>query len=224
MDKIIFVDIDGVLNALTPYISKAHKEASGFETWKHFEVLREEYPHMFMYQNSYVEKYDINYAPELLQALSSLADEGSEIRFLTTWGLDVHDVFCEKASFGVGRKWKTYKEFTPSSVYWEDDIIGTWWKHHILKTALVDNPDKNIVFIDDIALMKSQNRYFPADYGAATKSMIKQHPNFMVIVPNPNIGISRHELETVLTKDFFMNDIFVSDRVIGASDMDIFDV
>lgn len=224
MDKIIFIDIDGVLNALTPYISHAHKEASGFETWEHFQVLREDYPHMFLYQHSYVTKYDINYSPELLLGLESLHSEGVEIRFLTTWGFDANDVFCNKTGFEVGRKWKSYKEFTPSGIFWDNDLIGSWWKHHVLKTALTDNPDKQVVFIDDIALMESSGLYEQSSYAAATRNLIKQHSNFMVVVPNPNIGISKHELETVLSKDFFTNDVFVSDREIGESDMDMLGV
>lgn len=119
----IYLDVDGVLNAVT--FSGVPK---GWQ-WGDVEVVR-------------VNGYLIKYAPAMIERLNALAArDGVRFHWLTTWCQDAPTKLCEAIGLHgqdwpvVGEAEHAKHEFTP------------WWKHTAIKAHHSD--DHPVVWVDD---------------------------------------------------------------------------
>lgn len=204
MKKITVYDLDGVLNPLTARMTEAHVEESGFEDWEPFTLYRVDYPEIFRNAQPFVENFTIHYSKDQLETLRGLVTDDHRAMFLTDWGQEAKTIFCRKTRFDVD--WESPDDFRPDGIFKDNQIVGSWWKHHLLTDILEEDPTRKVVFIDDSALLEG----FRKNHYEVTKALIQRYPNLMIIVPNPHVGLSKDEIERFLHPSFFENKLFVN--------------
>ncbi|RLV50023.1 hypothetical protein D9V37_09145 [Nocardioides mangrovicus] len=123
----LYVDVDGVLNALAP------TSDSGWES----------------YESVVVRGYRIQWSPELVVRLNALAArEDTAMHWLTTWGADAPGALCP--ALGIdGRDWPVLGpvEHHIGGRSWGGLADGPWWKLEAIAQHLPDGVPA--VWLDD---------------------------------------------------------------------------
>lgn len=115
----IYLDIDGVLNALNK------KFPDTWETWDRKGVMG----------------YPIAFSPDLISSINDIADrEDVEIVWLTTWQHHAAAVFSPEIGVN-GQDWRILYEEVPPTF--------SWWKLIQIQKDLEDNPSSKFIWIDD---------------------------------------------------------------------------
>lgn len=193
MKTILCIDIDGVLNAFSTVTTL--ERATGWTNWKHFSVHKKENPDFFKNEsNPQVKSYHITYSLDLLKELERLSkDPNIEIQYLTTWGDYAHTVFAKRTKFDTSRKWKTTNPFNPLSLFSKDNIIlGSWWKHHYVYELARENPDKQVIFLDDDILDKHAS-----ERNVVSREIVKHVPNVILAHVDLYYGLTKKNLATI---------------------------
>ena len=127
MTTTIYLDVDGVLNAVTKKSDTLVKE-TGWAQW----------------ETKPVNKYPILWAPELINALNDLSSrEDVEFKWLTTWKHDAAKVLSPAIGIN-GRDWEVL----------EGDLHAWggprgWWKLEAIRADVEAADPERIIWIDD---------------------------------------------------------------------------
>lgn len=120
----IYLDVDGVLNAVT----LNPPTDAGWDEW----------------QYAVVNGFGITYAPELIARMNALAERDDvTMHWLTTWEHDASNILASAIGLN-GERWTVLG----TEKHYSKELAGGWWKHH----ALVDyfpGRECRAVWIDD---------------------------------------------------------------------------
>lgn len=123
MSTTIYLDVDGVLNAVT-------KKAPTSTGWGE-------------YARRKVNGFPIMFAPGLIEALNELAARHDvTIKWLTTWEKDA----AEDLSPALGLNGQGWAVLTGDQEAWRG---GDWWKLHAIKSDVAATPPERFFWIDD---------------------------------------------------------------------------
>lgn len=126
MSTDVFLDVDGVINAVT---------------WKREKEVPAGWPE---HKQVKVNGFTITYAPELINRLNALAARDDvTFHWLTTWEHDAPNILSEQIGLN-GKDWPVLVDPRPS-VKFSD---YSWWKLYAAKKHALDSENR-IVWIDD---------------------------------------------------------------------------
>lgn len=130
MNTTIYLDVDGVLNAIGPF--RKREDATGWNEWRTVKV----------------NGWQIQYAPELIGNLNRIAGlPAVTIKWLTTWE---HDAASDLSpAIGLnGQEWPVLESGKADKWSRRD-----WWKLNAIRDDITaTNPDRFIWIDDDLSL------------------------------------------------------------------------
>ena len=131
MTTTIYLDVDGVLNAVTKDIPRVAK-ATGWDEWK----------------GERINGYPILWATELIAALNDLAARGDVIfKWLTTWRADAAKILSPAIGI-TGQDWAV---LDGDQHAWGGS--RGWWKLEAIRADVeASNPEKFIWIDDDLSM------------------------------------------------------------------------
>lgn len=200
MEKLVLIDIDGVLNALCNPANPPRISTHWMGKWSNFTITRDSNPEFFENSNPKTTEYLINFSLELLESLSDLSrgfkaensnidDPSNEIdekthsenlvRFgwLTTWLNSAHEIFCKETGFTEGLNWKVFEGDVNSKI---------WWKLTVVKEILKENPDLHVIFLEDEVDTEDNIEDF--------EKLIEETSRLTVVNPSTYRGLTRNEV------------------------------
>jgi hypothetical protein len=130
-----FLDIDGVINAITYACPEGFEEGSASPGEPHG-------------------SYPIHWNPYIIEAINEMHDKGwVEVQWLTTWGSGANGELRELVGlqeFTVAAEpplyaWGSYNK----NSYTTMDDRPSWWKHAVVQDFHAKNPSRKIVWTDD---------------------------------------------------------------------------
>lgn len=126
----IYLDVDGVLNAVT----RQTPEGTGWEMWEKVGV----------------NGYTITYSPELIAGLNEIAEmDDVEIVWLTTWQANAKTMISPAIGLN-GEDWGVaLNPDMDAHGFAIHHPFGGWWKMNTLKNHVYTNPVDKIIWIDD---------------------------------------------------------------------------
>lgn len=146
----IYLDVDGVLNAVT----RQTPEGTGWEMWEKVGV----------------NGYTITYAPELVAALNEIAERDDvEIVWLTTWQGNAASMISPAIGLD-GQQWRVVDNpDTDPHGFATQQNYGYWWKVNVFQDDLFNRverdtplPEKIIWIDDDLSMFGQAVRWFDA--------------------------------------------------------------
>lgn len=175
---VILWDIDDTLNV--------HGRVSHWPgTWVETTVTRDEVPHLFDGLPELCQKFDLRVSQELLNAISSLEEEHSNIQnlWLSAWMEESCTIFAHRIGFSCGQAWDCLRvkedEFTLDPVEGKE-----WWKVTALREFLEDNPDTRVIWVDDLIDFNEETE-------AANRLLAKEFEERLTIIGViPGIGVT----------------------------------
>lgn len=168
----IYVDVDGVLNALHPYGHTPAQiaEASGWEEWRSERIMG----------------YIITWSVELIKELNNLAArEDIEFVWLTTWRGEA----CSKLSPILeldGQQWRFLTDGGEATGRLWGVPGGAWWKLAEIRKDVRHDPVDHIIWIDDDLPLHPDALQWASERGVVT------------VAPSKNYGLTRTELDGIL--------------------------
>lgn len=182
LPPLVLLDIDGVLNAF-------ERDEDSLDGWERG------------YATSDGTSWSITYCPEVVAALRELHESGAvEIQWLTTWGHDANGDLRELLEMPKLVVAGTYDEgeregpgaaavsggglaaVTPSAP--EDGDVPRWWKWDVVQRIRAEQPDRQVIWIDDELHRTSVFTFLARGEGIA------------VIGPDPELGLTVRQVAT----------------------------
>lgn len=171
----IYIDVDGVLNAL-PY------DEEHFEVWPR-ESWREEK----------LNNFPITWSVDLVAALNDIAArEDVTFKWLTTWCELAQEHIAPGLQLVGAEKWAVTDDTRSGEAVWQNSFNSEWWKLRALKRDLEVNgePDK-IVWIDD------DHGYY-GTYRSNWAIERTQNEQLLVVQPRTSLGLTPAHIEDIL--------------------------
>lgn len=171
---IIYLDIDGVLNAFSK--DKSLQMLTGYSSYRNIDV-RGRHP-----LSSEDEYFPIRYAPELIEVLNEINDfPGVTFKWATTWV----DNARESLSPAIGLHGEQWEALRPR--FSEVRYGGNFWKFRAVREDfLKERPDFAYWIDDDLSFVEEAMRW------------VEETPNLVGISPDTAEGLKRNELNGLL--------------------------
>lgn len=167
-ETVLYLDVDGVINALGAPVVRARAG------WRNEWVTQ-----MVRGGGS---SWQITHSVELIERINALVESGSvEPRWLTTWTMDAALNLGPAVGLNGSRAWRVV-----GRDHYEQDrpLRATWWKFDAL---LDDHQDERIIWVDD-DLVSSHH----------AQEWAKAHEDtVLAISPNFRCGVTRAQMEAI---------------------------
>ena len=183
---LVLLDVDGVLNALDP----EHGSEGGRTDWKHGSAMADG------------TRWPITWSPTAVQRLAAWHREGRiELQWLTTWGHDanaelrglldlpqlvVAGTYQDEDADGAATATETqsHAAAAPSA---PDPLSGHWWKYDVVRRVLNEQPDRQVIWVDD-----------ELQPGTAFRRWADDQPDLLAIGPDPAVGLREVDLAAMV--------------------------
>lgn len=127
-----FLDVDGVLNAIT------RKKAPDFMRGQATPTPSDPF------------KYTITWHPDIIRRINSLIDEGVvDVRWLTTWGSAANHELRELIGINELEVAGEPPLYAAGGYVGPNSAPGGWWKFTVVRDFRENNPDTPIIWTDD---------------------------------------------------------------------------
>lgn len=168
----IYVDVDGVLNALHPHGMSPEEiaEASGWKDW----------------HSRRIAGYVITWSRELIDELNKIAERKDvEFVWLTTWRGMANTEISPNLLL-KGEDWRFLTDGGEATGMLWGQPEGPWWKLNEIREDVRRDPVDNIIWIDDGLPLHPDALSWASERGVVT------------VAPSVKFGLTRSDLDGIL--------------------------
>lgn len=169
MKKRVYIDVDGVLNALPSSWHTLDEEVVGWSD--------------SAWQRKLIYGYWFNWNTELIDALNDIQAAGVEFRWLTTWCELAPEYVAPELKLAGSESWTVTQGVKHRDIRQYYEIGGVWWKHHLLDKDLAEDPADRVAWLDD-------------DH-AFYKTEVDDH--ILALAPDERVGLTLYDILDIKT-------------------------
>lgn len=167
MKKRVYIDVDGVLNALPSSGDVLTAASTGWDDGS--------------WQREHINGYWIMWNLELIDELNAIQSTGVEFRWLTTWCELAPQLLAPVFKLADSDKWTVTQNVSHYDTHQYRMIANTWWKRHLLDKDLTEDPADRVAWLDD------DHAYYQTQVP----------DNILAVAPDSRTGLTRHDIADI---------------------------